>query len=108
MEKVELCMSMFGFTPDLIAAPGFSGNATVAAVMATKARSISGLFRAKAVIDIPCDSTNGATTYDAVLTKKNALALTDENEIICWPMVGLGDHVFHMSSRARMHCRYRR
>ena len=100
MEKVELCMSMFGLTPDLIAAPGFSGNATVAAVMATKARSISGLFRAKAVIDIPCDASTGATTYDAVLAKKNALALTDENEIICWPMVGLGDRVFHMSTHA--------
>ena len=100
MEKVELCMSMFGLTPDLIAAPGFSNNSTVAAVMATKARSISGLFRAKAVVDVPCDSANGAVTYDAVLAKKNALALTDENEIVCWPMCALGDRVFHMSTHA--------
>ena len=100
MEKVELCMSMFGLTPDLIAAPGYSDNATVAAAMATKARSISGLFRAKAVVDIPCDSTNGAITYDAVPAKKNAMAMTDENEIVCWPMCALGDHVFHMSTHA--------
>lgn len=98
MEKIELCMSMFGLTPDLIAAPGFSGNATVAAVMATKARSISGLFRAKAVVDVPCDSTAGAVTYDAVLNKKNTLALTDENEIVCWPMCALGDKMFHLST----------
>ena len=100
MEKVELCMSMFGLTPDLIAAPGFSDNTTVAAVMATKARSISGLFRAKALVDIPCDATNGAVTYDAVPAKKNALAMTDENQIVCWPMCGLGDRVFHMSTHA--------
>lgn len=100
LEKIELCMSMFGLTPDLIAAPGFSNNSTVAAVMATKAASISGLFRAKAVVDVPCDAANGATTYDAVLAKKNALALTDENQIVCWPMCALGDHMFHMSTHA--------
>lgn len=100
MEKIELCMSMFGLTPDLIAAPGYSGNATVAAVMATKARSISGLFRAKAVVDVPSDATSGAITYDAVLTKKNALALTDENQIVCWPMAALDEKLFHMSTMA--------
>ncbi len=100
LEKIELCMSMFGMTPDLIAAPGFSNNTTVAAVMATKAASISGLFRAKAVVDVPSDAANGATTYDAVLAKKNALAMTDENQIVCWPMCALGDHLFHMSTHA--------
>lgn len=100
MEKIELCMSMFGMTPDLIAAPGYSQNATVAAAMATKAQSISGLFRAKAVVDIPADSSSGAITYDAVLAKKNALAMTDENQIVCWPMAALGDKVFHMSTMA--------
>lgn len=100
MEKIELCMSMFGLTPDLIAAPGFSGNATVAAVMATKAKSISGLFRAKAVVDIPCDASTGAITYDAVLAKKNSLQITDENQISCWPMSALGDKMFHMSTMA--------
>lgn len=100
LEKIELCMSMFGLTPDLIAAPGFSSNTTVAAVMATKAASISGLFRAKALVDIPSDAANGATTYDAVLNKKNTLALTDENQIVCWPMCALGDRMFHMSTHA--------
>ncbi len=100
MEKIELCMSLFGLTPDLIAAPGFSGNSTVAAVMATKAAAISGLFRAKAVVDVPSDSSTGATTYDAVLAKKNALAMTDENLIVCWPMCALGDRKFHMSTQA--------
>ena len=99
MEKVELCMSMFGMTPDLLLAPGYSSNSTVAAVMATKAASISGLFRAKALVDVPSDSTNGATTYDAVLTKKNALALTDKDQIVCWPMAALGDRIFHMSTQ---------
>lgn len=98
VEKVELCMSLYGLAPDLIAAPGYSENATVAAVMATKAASISGLFHAKAVVDIPCDSTSGATVYTAVQAKKTALALTDENQILCWPKVKLGDKVFHLST----------
>ena len=100
MEKVELCMSMFGLMPDLIAAPGFSENSAVAAVMATKAHSISGLFRGKAVVDVPCDATSGAVTYDAVLAKKNALAMTDENQIVSWPMCALGDKKYHMSTHA--------
>ncbi|MGN1369364.1 MAG: phage tail sheath family protein [Aristaeellaceae bacterium] len=99
MEKVELCMSMFGLTPDMLLAPGFSSNSAVAAAMATKASSISGLFRAKALVDIPCDATNGAITYDAVFDKKKALAMTDKDQISCWPMAAIGDRIFHMSTQ---------
>jgi len=99
VEKVELCMSLFGLAPDLIVAPGYSANATVAAAMATKVASISGLFRAKALIDVPSDETAGATTYDAVFARKTALGMVDENEIVCWPMGGLGDKIFHMSTQ---------
>ena len=98
VEKVELCMSTLGVIPDMIIAPNFGSNATVAAVMATKAAAINGLFRAKALVDIPCGS-GDATVYSAVVAKKNALAMTDLNEIVCWPMCKLGDHKYHMSVR---------
>ena len=99
MEKVELCMTLLGIVPDMILAPGFSDNATVAAAMAAKAANINGLFRAKALVDIPTDTTNGATTYSAVVAKKNSLAMTDKDMIVCWPMVGLGGLKFHMSTQ---------
>lgn len=98
IEKIELCMSTIGVIPDMILAPGWSSNSAVAAVMATKAASINGLFRAKAIVDVPC-GTGDATVYSAVVAKKNALAMTDLNEIVCWPMCKLGDHVYHMSTR---------
>lgn len=70
LESIELCMTKLGVVPDLICAPGHSQVATVAAVMATKAAGINGLFRAKALIDID-SSSSGATTYDAAITKKD-------------------------------------
>lgn len=98
VEKVELCMSTIGVIPDMILAPGWSSNSSVAAVMATKAGAINGLFKAKAIVDVPCGS-GDATTYSAVVAKKNALAMVDKNEVVCWPMCKLGDHTYHMSTR---------
>ena len=98
VEKIELCMSTLGVIPDMIVVPNFSSNASVAAAMASKAAAINGLFRAKALVDVPCGS-GDATVYSAVIAKKNALAMTDLNEIVCWPMCKLGDHKYHMSVR---------
>ena len=98
IEKIELCMSTVGIIPDLILAPGWSSNATVAAVMATKAGAINGLFKAKAIVDVPCGS-GDATTYSTVIAKKGALAMTDKNQIVCWPMVERGGRKYHMSTR---------
>ena len=52
VEQVELCLTMFGIVPDLIMAPGFSNDATVAAVLDAKAGSINGMFTGKALVDI--------------------------------------------------------
>lgn len=99
VEKVELCFSMFGLTPDLLCAPGFSHDSTVAAVMAAKAPNINGLFRGKALVDIPSDADSGAAVYSDAVTKKGEINLTDLNEITCWPQGGLGDHKFHLSTQ---------
>ena len=96
MEKIELCMTVLGVIPDLIVAPGFSKNPTVAAAMATKAGSINGMFKAMALIDIDASS---ATTYSAAVTAKNSNNFTDKHEIVCWPMLKLGDKKFHFSTQ---------
>lgn len=96
--SIDMCMVMMGIVPDLILAPGFSHRPAVAAVMAAKAASISGMFPAKALVDIDCGST-GAKTYDAALAAKKATNIVDADQISCWPMLSLGDKKFHMSTQ---------
>jgi len=98
-DKVDLCMGSLGVVPDMLCAPGWSDKSAVAAVMASKAGSINGLWRAKALIDIPCDSVSGATVYSSVVAKKNTLAMTDPNQEVCWPMIGLGGKKYHFSTQ---------
>lgn len=97
IEQVEECKALFGIVPDLICCPGWSQTPSVAAVMAAKAASINGLFRAKAVVDIDTDGSTGASTYDKVLTWKNKNGYTDQNMVVCWPLVKVGDRVYDMS-----------
>ena len=96
LEKIELCMTLLGVVPDIIVAPGFSQNSSVAAVMATKAAGINGMFKAKALIDI---DTGTVTVYSGVIANKNTNNFTDKNEIVCWPMLKLGDKKFHFSTQ---------
>ena len=98
MESIELCLTTLGVVPDLICAPGYSQQATVAAAMTAKAGNINGLFRAKALIDIDSGS-SGATSYTAAITKKNTANIADEDEVALWPMLKLGDYKFHMSTQ---------
>ncbi len=94
VETVEMCRSAVGIVPDLLCAPGWSSTPAVAAVMAAKAPSINGLFRAKAVVDI---DTNTAGDYSKVLKCKNDNGYTSEDMIVCWPMVKNGDYLFNLS-----------
>jgi len=94
-EAVELCMTKLGLIPDLLVSPGFSQNSTVAAIMATKAAGINGMFKAKALIDV---DTSVADSYDEVVAEKTTKNFFDKNQIVCWPMVKLGDLKFHLSS----------
>ncbi len=97
-EGVELCLTKIGVVPDLLLAGRFSKDATVAAVMATKAANINGILKAKALCDID-SSKAGATSYDKVLETKNKANIVDSEQIACWPMVKLGDKKFHMSTQ---------
>ncbi len=99
MEAIEQCMGTLGIVPDLVCAPGFSDNATVAAVMATKAAGINGMFRAKALIDISTVADGGADEYSEVVALKGTNNFTDENQVICWPLLKLGTKTFHMSTQ---------
>ena len=95
---IDECMTVVGVIPDLVCAPGYSHLSTVAAVMATKAAGINGLFRGKALIDID-SGPDGCTEYSSLTWHKNKNNFIDENQVVCWPMVKLGDYRFHLSTQ---------
>ncbi len=98
IEAVELCLTTLGIVPDLICAPGWSHNSTVAAAMVAKAATINGLFKAKAVTDLDCTAT-GAKSYTEAIALKASANMTDKDQIVCWPMLRNGDHLFHKSTQ---------
>lgn len=96
---VDDCMTAVGKIPDTLLAPGWSHNTVVAAVMATKTdRNIMGLFGGKAIIDADC-SENGVTEYSELANYKSKNNFVDPNQIVCWPMVKIGDYQFHTSTQ---------
>lgn len=99
MENIEKCLTLFRIVPDLIVSPGYSENATVAAVMNTKAGGINGMFIAKALTDISTASSGGADVYSEVAALKASNNLTDKNQIVCWPLIRHGSKVYRMSTQ---------
>lgn len=97
LSEIDHCMNIVGMVPDLICAPGWSHDSVVAAVMATKAAGINGLFRAKALIDFDCGE-SGVRQYSDLMAAKNQNNFVDENQILCWPMLKLGEYKFHIST----------
>ncbi len=98
INQVDACMTAAGQIPDLLLAPGFSHDPVVAAVMATKAAVINGLFGAKALIDADC-SAEGVTECSGLTAYKSKNNLVDVNQIVCWPQVKLGEYQFHLSTQ---------
>jgi phage tail sheath protein FI len=79
-----------------IVVPRYSGSAAVAAVMYAKADSVSGVFKAMALVDIPSDS-ESVTDYTEVPEWKNENNIVYDKEIAFWPKVRLGEDIFDMS-----------
>ena len=42
---------------------------------------------------------SGVREYSGLTAYKNTNNLVDENQILCWPMVKLGDYKVHMSTQ---------
>lgn len=95
-ELVNECFPRYRVTPGILLAPGFSDNATVAAVMAAKASSINSIFKAVCVVDV---STSTVTNYSNVPAWKNTNNVVDPTQIVCWPMIALDGVAYHMSTQ---------
>lgn len=96
-ELVNSVFSKCGVIPELLIAPGWSSNPTVAAIMATKAAAVSELFKGKAIVDADCTT---ITKYTDVAQWKEDNKITDSNTYLCWPMVMLDGKKYHMSIHA--------
>lgn len=96
--QVDACMTAVGIVPDILCVPGWSHEPVIAALLAARAAGINGLFGAKALIDVDCGD-EGVRDYSELPAYKNKRNFVDVNQIVCWPMVKLGDYRFHLSTQ---------
>ena len=95
MELIDNIYTMLSLVPGIIAAPGWSEDPVVDAVMKAKSANISELFRCSCLTDV---DTREAKSYLDVNEWKNKNNFTGTNQVVCWPCVRNGDAVFHMST----------
>lgn len=96
-ELVDSVFPRFGIVVDLLLAPAWSHKPTVAAIMGAKASKINGLFDAKALIDVDAATVNHYADVPAWKKKNN---INSKTQLLCYPMSGLGDMSFHLSTHA--------
>lgn len=95
LELVDSIYTLFSMVPGMLAAPGWSEDPTVAAVMKAKALNINEVFRCIILTDI---NTKQVKSYQDVNMWKNGNNYTGTNQIVCWPCVRNGDMIFHLST----------
>lgn len=96
LELINSVFPKFRLVPGQIIVPKFSTDPTVEAIMKAKAANINSFFKAVALVDV---DTLQADNYTKVAAWKNENNYTSANEFVCWPKVGLGDKVYHMSTQ---------
>lgn len=94
LETLDMVYPMYGIIPDLLLAPGYSHDPEVAAILSTKATSQGELFEAKALIDVDASAVK---KYSDVLAWKKDKNIMAKYQVLGWPMVKLGEKVFHYS-----------
>lgn len=96
LELIDKVFPKYGIITDLILAPKWSKKSIVAAVMATKCENINGIFEARSIIDL---DSKEVKHYSDTTARKKADNLFSKYQVVCWPMVKLGDKKFHMSTQ---------
>lgn len=97
IELIDSVYPRFNLVAGTLIAPGFSTNATVSSALVSKARSVSGMFPAMAVVDLDADEYK---TYTAAIAAKNNKNLSDAHLIVCWPKIKSGGTIYHLSTQA--------
>lgn len=97
-ELINDVFTKYHVIPELLIAPGYSHIPEVAAVMGTKAlpNGINGLFKGLAILDV---DTSSVKKYSDVPEWKKTKNINGTNQILCFPMVKLGEKKFHLSTQ---------
>ncbi|MFT5871112.1 MAG: phage tail sheath protein FI [Clostridium sp.] len=95
LENISQIYPRFGIVPGLILAPGWSHKPTVSAAITAKYEGINGSFKANGVKDI---DTTEVTEYTQANAWKTDNSYTDKHDIVCWPMVKVGDKKYYKSA----------
>lgn len=83
-ELVRQVYPMFGLTPSLLLAPGWSHIPSVGLALAEKCTDVNGLFKCECVVDL---DTTKAKKYTDVAKVKAESGFASEHTIVLWPMV---------------------
>lgn len=95
LECLNKVFPLTGLVPGIVLAPGWSHEPTVAAVMKAKAGNINSHFKAITLNDVPTESVK---KYTDVKNWMNQNSYNDTAQVVCWPMVKMGDDIYHMST----------
>ena len=98
LELIEEVLPTFGGIPNLILAPGYSQESSVASVIEGKAGGFSGGFKAHGLIDINSGDSNFDEVSEAVQEKGSLTASPDMS--VYWPRVTSGEHTDWLSAHA--------
>lgn len=96
MELIDAAYFKGRVLPDIGIAPGFSDDADVASVLAVKMQRFSTVFEGISIADL--NATENTTYQEAAAAKNGSSAFGQKKQCVCWPMLGLGDRVFHYST----------
>ena len=97
VQKIREVYPRFGIVPGTLIVPGFSGKPKVYNAMTAKTQNLNGAFRHHCLVDL---DTETVTSYDKAAAEKNKNGFTHENSSIFYPMVKVGDEVYHFSAIA--------
>lgn len=98
LELINQVFPRFGIVPNLLLAPGYSTDPTVAALMVAKASNINGHFSAFALTDLPTGS-GGVDVYTEAGDWKTDNNYTSPQQVALWPKVTYKDKQYHISTR---------
>ena len=95
LETLNKVFPLTGLVPGIVLAPGWSEDPTVAAIMKAKAGNINSHFKAITLNDVPTDVVKKYTDVKAWM---NQNSYNDTSQVVCCPLVKMGDKVYHMST----------
>ncbi|HEY4533854.1 MAG: phage tail sheath family protein [Fusobacterium necrophorum] len=90
---VDQVFSKYSMIPGSIIAPGYSHEAEVKAIIDAKASMVSGKYESMGIIDL-----KDTLKYGEAVEEKKKINFIDEDLILCYGKIRLGEKIYHQSS----------